>query len=41
MQMPAAAGKAMPKAKAGSSKGTTKKVMATAAKGKGMAKKGY
>lgn len=40
MQMPAAAGKAMPKAKPGASKGTTKKVMAAAAK-KGMAKKGY
>jgi hypothetical protein len=41
MQMPASAGKAMPKVKAGSSKGTTKKVMATASKGKTMAKKSY
>lgn len=41
MQMPTGGGKATPKAKVGASKGTTKKVMATAAKGKGMAKKGY
>jgi hypothetical protein len=41
MQMPTGGGKAMPKVKTGESKGTTKKVMATASKGKTMAKKGY
>jgi hypothetical protein len=40
MQMPASSGKAMPKVKAAASKGVTKKVMAMASKGKGMAKKG-
>lgn len=39
MQMPTGGGKVMPKAKAGA-KATTKKVMAMASKGKGMAKKG-